>query len=401
MIFMRYVTYCSSLCAKRVFFSCVLFILAFCSLAAQTQVPSWFAPSEIVREKWTMIYSLADPLRFELVQKDSPNNSTPYNILFVFPKRSSAYNIAVERITEQFLARGLSAKFTAVNFEADDSKGASLIREINRKNYDLIFSVGSSSTKFIANHEQQISTPVVSVTSKDPVLLGHVDDYENGSGTNIAYTSLDVPVNVQLAYLHELSPDLVNIAVMYARNNVSAYEAQVVPLQQAVDNTINVIEVVVEDQNNAVAELVQKIPQALARMRTTDPRLDNSIFWITGSTSVFREISTINAYSESVPVLSLVSDMVSEGRDSAVMSIGIGFSSNADLAAVYAIDILTSGTDPGSMPVGIVNPPDIAINFAVAQDIELKIPFNFFESSSTIYGPNGKLRRKDGALISN
>lgn len=380
---------------------CALFLLALCALSAQTQVPSWFTPSETVREKWSLIHSLADPLRFELVQKDAPNNSVSYDILLVFPKRSSAYNTAIERITEQFIAQGLSAKFTAVNFEGDTGKGELLIREINQKDYDLIFSVGSTSTKFIAQHESRISTPVVSVTSKDPVLLGHVSDYESGSGTNIAYTSLDVPVNVQLAYLYELRPNLVNIAVMYARNNISAYEAQVLPLQDAVGNVINVVEVVVEDQNNAAAELMVKIPQALDRMRSTDPRLDNSIFWVTGSTSVFREIETINTYSESVPVLSLVTDVVRAGRDSAVMSIGIGFSSNADLAAFYAIEILTDGTDPGTMPVGIVNPPDISINFAVAQDIELKIPFNFFESSSTIYGPDGRLRRKDGVLVSN
>lgn len=376
-------------------------LLALVVSVASAQTPSWFTPSAGVRENWSLIYSLADPLRFELVQKNAPNNDPPYNILFAFPKRSSAYDTAVDRIAAQFVARDLSAKFTVVNFEGNQERGELLLREIDQKQYDLIFSVGSTSTKFITDHAQRINVPVVSVTSKDPVILGHVDDYQSGSGTNIAYTSLDIPTNVQIAYLRNLRPNLVNIGIMYARNNTSAYEAQVVPLREAISDSINVIEVVVEDQDNAAAELAEKIPQALSLMRADDPRLDNSIFWITGSTSVFREIEVINAHAQSVPVLSLVTDVVRAGRDSAVMSIGVGFSSNADLAAFYAISILTDQIDPGELPVGIVNPPDIAINFAVAKDIRLKIPFNFFESSSTIYGPDGQLRRKDGALVGN
>lgn len=382
----------------------VLLTLVVCSLTAQARTPSWFTPSERVMERWSVIYSVADPLRFELVPKDAPNSAVSYEVLLVFPKPSSAYDIAIERVAEQFLARGLAVTFTAVNFEGSREKWEALLQEINRKEYDLIFSIGSVSTQFFTESTRRINTPVVSVTSKDPVLLGHVRDYESGSGTAIAYTSLDVPVNVQLAYLHELRPNLINIGVMYARNNTSAYEAQVLPLKETAENAINginVIDVSVEDQGNAAAELREKIPQALRLMRANDPRLDNSIFWITGSTSVFKEITTINAHAQAVPVISLVTDVVREGRDSAVMSIGIGFSSNADLAAFYAIDILTTGVDPGTLPVGIVSPPDIAINFLVARAIQMKIPFSFFESSTTIYGPDGTLRRKSGVLVSN
>ena len=386
---------------KRIACALLLSIIAICSLSAQTRAPSWFSPSDIVRESWSLIYTPADPLRFELIQKDAPAGRAPYEIMLVFPKNSSAYDIAIERITEQFLARNLSAKFTAVNFEGDEQKGAALLREIDQKDYDLIFSVGSTSTKFITENARSIDTPVVSVTSKDPVLLGHVPNYEDGSGTTIAYTSLDIPINVQLAYLRDLRPDLINIGVLYAADNASAYEAQVVPLKDAIGDSMNVIEVVVRDQDNAATELSREIPKAIEIMKATDPRFNNSIFWVTGSTSVFAEIETINAHSQSVPVLSLVTDVVRAGANSALMSIGIGFSSNADLAAFYAIDILTNGTDPGTLSVGIVNPPDIAINFLVAQNIQMKIPFPFLEAAATIYGPDGTLRRKDGVLVTN
>ncbi len=59
---------------------------------------------------------------------------------------------------------------------------------------------------------------------------------------------------------------------------------------------------------------------------------------MTGSTSVFREIATINAHAGRAAVLSAVPDVVRGGDDSAVLSIGISFESNAHVAAVYAAD---------------------------------------------------------------
>ena len=138
-------------------------------------------------------------------------------------------------------------------------------------------------------------------------------------------------------------------------------------------------------------------------MRKSDPTLSNSLFWITGSTSVFREIATINAHSDRVPVLSVVPEVVKAGDDSAVMSIGISFESNAHLAAIYGSQVLSGQFKPGDMPVGIVSPPDIAVNFRKAREIGLKIPFNFVESASYIYDYDGKVVRnsRTGVMATN
>ena len=114
---------------------------------------------------------------------------------------------------------------------------------------------------------------------------------------------------------------------------------------------------------------------------------------MTGSTAVFREIETVNAHADRVPVLSVVPEVVNGTPASAVLSIGINFESNAHLAAIYAGDVLAKRKTAGSMSVGIVSPPDIAINFKKAREIGLRVPFNFFESATYIYGYDGKLVR--------
>ena len=43
--------------------------------------------------------------------------------------------------------------------------------------------------------------------------------------------------------------------------------------------------------------------------------------------------------------------------------------------------------------VGLVSPPDMAVNFMKAREIGLRVPFSFFEIASFIYGFDGNVVR--------
>src|SRR5439155_26268087 len=148
-------------------------------------------------------------------------------------------------------------------------------------------------------------------------------------------------------------------------------------------------------QNPAMAreELKTIIPEAVRTMRKNDPDLSKSLFWVTGSTSVFVEIRTINEHADRVPVVSVVPEIVTAGPDSAVLGIGISFESNAHLAAIYGTNILAGKSKPGDLKVGVVSPPDIAISFLRAREIGMRVPFNFFEGASFIYDYKGRAVR--------
>lgn len=368
-----------------------------------TDIPfsDWFILKANSAANWDMTSEADNPLEFTLTAKEpyAPDEQ-PYKILALFTKNSSSYNTAIDRILSIFMSKKIPLNLTAINFQNDPEEGQRVLEIAKQQQFDLIFSVGSDATDFIYGHFVGETIPVVSVTSKDPVLLNYLKDYETGSGTNIAYTSLNVPIELQMVYLQQLMPDLKNIAVMYADSNTSAKETQVEPLRDiAKDYNINIIDVVVYDNAQAAQELREAVPAAIEKITRTDPQHQNSIFWITGSTEVFREIETINDTSQDIPVLSAVPDVVQPGSNSAVLSIGVTFESNAHLAALYAIDILVDQANPGDLKVGVVSPPDIAINFMKARDINLKIPFSFFESASIVYDYEGKLVRKDGQLV--
>jgi putative ABC transport system substrate-binding protein len=228
-------------------------------------------------------------------------------------------------------------------------------------------------------------------------------NYEDGSGTNIAYTSVGIPVELQMKYFQDLVPGLKNIAIIYDQENVSAVTTQVEPLDEyAKTENINLIHVAIpgqEEPEGTRLEIEKALPDAIAELYRIDPEMHESILLVTASGSITKQFDAVDALSESVPVVSLFPDLVQEGEVSAVLSVGVSFGSNSILAGLYGARIIKGEVTPGELPVGVITPPDVAISFAKAREIGLKIPFNFFESATFIYNPDGVLVRDKGQVI--
>ena len=362
---------------------------------------AWFQMRPELAQYWKLSPDPSDKLKFTVGVKDKAGmEGGEKKVLALFPKKSSAYDTALNTILGIFQTEKIPVSFTAINFNGDTAAGQRALAFAQTEQFDLIFSLGSDATSFVHANFRNGPIPVVTVVSKDPVLLGQMPDYESGSGTNIAYTSVNVPIELQMVYLQELKPGLKNIAVLYEKSNQSAIETQVEPLRKVAQaNNIRVLDVVVANDKEARSELQAKVPQAVGEMAQNDPDKTESIFWITGSTSVINEIETINRGADKIPVLSVFPELVQEGDNSAVLSIGVSFETNSYLAAVYGLNILLGKARAGELKVGTITPPDIAINFRKADQIGLKIPFSFFESANTVYDYQGKLVRKAGQTI--
>lgn len=361
---------------------------------------SWFKFNASVLESWDIKGDpdnpnivFAKPTRLGLAASQK-------RILVIYPRPSSAYDIAISKIMSVFEDKLLDADITVVNYGNEDERARAVLAYADHEKFDLILSMGSETTAWLWANNRDSKVPIVSVCSKDPVVLGQSPGYNMGSGTNFAFTSLNMPIDVQMAYVQELKPKLRNIAVLVDSRNVSAIETQSKPVvDYAKARNIRVLELAVQNPMNAKAELEKLVATATAQMSRNDPDLSNSLFWVTGSTSVFKEIQTINEKAGRAAVLSVVPEIVQGGDNSAVLSIGISFESNAHLAAVYAADILRARAVAGALKVGVVSPPDIAISFRKVRDIGMTMPLSFFEAAGTIYDYEGRAVRVDGANV--
>lgn len=364
---------------------------------AMHRVGAWFKLADRTLDAWTFrIPEPQDALRVEIARRHAEGPPSA-RIMVIYPRKSSAYDVAISTLLDDFAGRDLNLAVTAANFANDPVRGEALVGEAVRGRYDLVYAMGSETVAWLHAQHRDLPVPIVTICAKDPVQLGQMAGYEQGSGNSIAFTSLNVLLEVQLAYLRELKPKLRNIGILVDSQNTSAMETQAKPLAAAARSLgIEAFAVTVDEPSRAAKQLAERVPAAVARMRRTDPPLADSIFWITGSTAVFSEIATINAHAATVPVLSAVPEIVQAGADSAVLSIGVSFVSNAQLAAVYGVEILSGRARAGELPVGVVSPPDLAISFLHARRIGLRIPFSFLEAATFVYDGDGRPVREHG-----
>jgi putative tryptophan/tyrosine transport system substrate-binding protein len=358
----------------------------------------WFKYGPDIEKSWDVKGDAAQPMYVSLRRKEGAGPLK--RVLVLYPRPSSAYDIAITEILRTFTAKEINSHIEVVNFELNDARGKAALEAAEKNNVDLVFAMGSESAAWLFDNYKGGKLPVVTVCSKDPVQLGQMKDYESGSGNNFAFTSLNVPVDVQMSYVHELRPELKNLAVLVDSKNISAVQTQAEPVAKYLkEKGAQVIWGSVQNPAKAQEELTKIVPDAVRAMRKTDPDLSKSLFWITGSTSVFREIRTINQHADRVPVVSVVPEIVTKGPETAVLAIGVSFESNGRLAAIYGAQIL-NGASAGKLKVGLVSPPDMAISFLKAREIGMRVPFSFFEIASFVYDYNGEpVRSAEPSLV--
>lgn len=329
------------------------------------------------------------------------DRSPRFRLLLLIPFKSvTAYSIGVDIVLETFRHQDIPAAFEIWLYGNDEAIAAEAVSWAEANGIDLIMPVGSRAAAFAHDTYSGGRLPVVTNSAKDPVLLGQMPDYERGSGTNIAYTSNTVPIRLFVSYLFQLLPDLKNIGVLYAATNRSAIEAQVTPLHDVAESFgLTVLDVAARGGDRLEGDLVAGMARVRDQMMRTDPALKASAWVVTGSTSVYQRIDLINSLAGRAPVVSTLPEVVRTGDDSAAVSIGINQSTAVQLSAYYAISILTEGVDPGTLPVGVVAPPDLAINFRVARQIGLRIPFRFMEAATFIYNYDGRQVRAFGQPV--
>lgn len=378
-----------------------LFVPAPRAHAAEPEDLSWiFSKDKHVTQYWEQSVDPSDARVAHIRPRFGKPEDRDTRVLTLIPKKSSSYHLALQQILMSFHAAGLRAEFKIAYFRKNNPFALEMLNAFEQRKGDLVFAMGSVSMSYVAENYKGREIPVVTLTNKDPVALGYLKDYEKGSGTNIAFTSLNIPIEVQWEYLHEIRPELRNVCLMFNQANTQVVKAEVEPARKwFAGKKVVVTEVGVTSREAAPEELAREIPLAMDAMRKRDPDLKDSLFWVTSSTAVFSNFAIVNEHSGKVPVLVANPTAVTEGDDSAVIGIGIDRRNNAHLAALYGIRILRGGEKPGAFPVGIVRPPDLAINFKVARRIGLRVPFRFVEAASFIYDADGRLVRNFGSLV--
>ena len=388
---------------SKVWLWCLLSILVWSvnsPLAAASANISWMVFSDVNKHNWSGRIESHTPSRLYVKSNAEVAGSTPKKILVIVAKKSGSYKLALNKLLEVFFQEKYAAEFEVVNIAGSETVGLALLTQAQSQGFDLVFTMGSEAAALVHKYYTNGPLPVVTSINKDPVTLGQVNSYTAGSGTNIATTTLNVPIDIQLNYLFQLNPKLKHVALLYNQNHKQVVATEVKPFRKAmIAQGIRVIDVTVESRDKAREQLEKSLPEAMDLLREIDPTLNNSLVWVTSSTAIFSNLDIVSQYSKGVALVSTNPNAVKAGGESAVVAIGIDRRNNAHLAAIYALRILRDKENPGDLEVGVVTPPDIALNFKVARELGLKIPFTFLEGASFVYDYHGELVRSFGQNV--
>ncbi|MEQ9123130.1 MAG: hypothetical protein RIM80_11255, partial [Alphaproteobacteria bacterium] len=96
-----------------------------------------------------MIPADGDPDRARIVRQGAAGPASR-RVMAIFPRPSSAYDVAITQILSVFAAKEIDVEVLAVNFRKDPGRGAALLREAEAAGYDLVLSVGSVTTAWLA-----------------------------------------------------------------------------------------------------------------------------------------------------------------------------------------------------------------------------------------------------------
>ena len=361
---------------------------------------NWMVFSDVNKKNWSGHIQSYDPARLFVKSSIAVTDSMPKKILVIVAKKSGSYKLALNKLLEVFFQEKYAAEFEVVNIAGSEEVGRALLKQAQSQGFDLVFTMGSESAALVHKYYTNGPLPVVTSINKDPVTLGQVKSYTEGSGTNIATTTLNVPMDIQLNYLFQLNPKLKHVVLLYNRNHKQVVATEVKPFRKAmIGQGIRVIDVTVDSRDEAREQLEKSLPNAMDLLREIDPTLNNSLVWVTSSTAIFSNLDIVSQHSTGVALVSTNPNAVKVGGESAVVAIGIDRRNNAHLAAIYALRILRDKENPGDLEVGVVTPPDIALNFKVARELGLKIPFTFLEGASFVYDYHGELVRSFGQNV--
>jgi putative tryptophan/tyrosine transport system substrate-binding protein len=101
--------------------------------AAQNRPASkWFRYGAGVEESWDVSGDPAKPMQFSITRKGMALRRSSQRVLVLYPRPSSAYDVAITKILQVFESKALDAQFTVINFEMDDARGKEAVKFAER-----------------------------------------------------------------------------------------------------------------------------------------------------------------------------------------------------------------------------------------------------------------------------
>lgn len=261
---------------------------------------------------------------------------------------------------------GLIAEFHYLNADGTLSDLPKLADKLAEQKVDLIFACSTPAAQAAVQLAGTI--PVVFTPVFDPVGVGLTQSMDRPGGKATGVAGM-VPAAAKVAFIRELLPAAHSIGILYHSGDSNAL-LEVRNFKQAASSTFTLI------------DLPIVMPEDLSTLPDRLPLALDALFLPIGRV-VEENFASVAYYAEAanLPIITSHAPNVPSGALGALVAnhyeLGIA-------CAVKASQIL-AGTQPGSIPVGIVDSPEIQLNAFVADNLGIKLPQALLTKATEVF----------------
>ena len=263
-------------------------------------------------------------------------------------------------------AAGLTADFHYLNADGALNDLPQLAEKLAEKKVDLIFACTTPAAQAAVQLPGTI--PVIFTPVFDPVGVGLTQSMDKPGGKATGVSGM-VPAAAKTGFIRELLPDAQTLGILYHTGDSNAL-LEVSNFKQAASSTFTLIDLPI-----AKPEDLSTLPERLT------PDID-ALFLPIGRV-IEENFASVAYYAEAanLPIITSHAPNVPSGALGALVANHY----KLGLACAGKASQILAGTQPGSIPVGIVEHPEIQLNAFVASNLGLELPQTLVAKATEVF----------------
>ncbi len=326
----------------------------------------------IVKNTWRTLVALASAGTLLLAGcgSDSGSSTTAdaggsgqeYNIAITQIVSHASLDAARNGFKDGLAEAGLKTKYDEQNAQGDQATASSIANKFASSNPDLVLAIATPTAQ--ATAQVITTTPILFTAVTDPVAADLVDS-NDAPGANVTGTTDMNPVAEQIGLIKQLSPDAKSVGILYSSGEVNSAVQVELAREAAEADGLEVVEKTVTNTSE-VLQAAQSLDVDAIYLPT-----DNNV--IAGLDSVLQV-----AEERKIPVVAGETESVANG---ALITYGLDYYQLGKQTAAMAVEILTNGADPATMPVESQKTPKLVINTTAAERMGVTIPQSLLDQA--------------------
>ncbi|HLV49324.1 MAG TPA: ABC transporter substrate-binding protein, partial [Erysipelothrix sp.] len=223
---------------------------------------------------------------------------------------------------------------------------------------DVIYAIATNAAQAVYATAEETGTPVVFNAVTDPVEAGLVESMDV-PGKHATGVSDVAPIDIQLALIKEMLPDVENIGILYNTGEANSRVQVAIAEEEAAKIGLTIVAQGVSNASEIETATVQLAENVDAIYNITDNMV------VTATAQVTSIASDAN-----VPVFAAEVGQLDQGI---LATDSIDYHNLGRLGGAIVVDILVNGTNPADIPVKTVTETVLYINRDVAESLGITL----------------------------